>query len=174
MAKTGDFAFRPEDYTPERLKRRTQREINAEYRRLQKRAASRLKTFERRGLANTSVYRYNKEVLSGISSLDAADVAYALADAYKFLTSKRGTAAGYIRAQQKTVDTLNAGGLTGITMDNIEDFGRFMEYARARGIQRGSYDSERLAAEFAEAVEDNDVDIEEMFDDWLESDDYYD
>lgn len=174
MAGNGGFAFRQEQYNPERLKRMDERKVRSEYRKLQKRAASRLKTFEKAGLSETSVYRYNKEMLQSISKLDKGDLAYALADAYRFLTSARGTAAGYIRVQQKAVDTLNAGGLTGINMDNIDAFGRYMEYARAQGIARGTFDSERAAEAFAELYEENETTPEEAFLEWMESDDYYD
>lgn len=174
MAGVSGFTFRPEQYNPERLKNMDAKKVRAEYRKLQKRAASRLKTFEKAGLAETSVYRYNKEMLQSISKLGQGDIAYALADAYRFLTSARGTAAGYIRVQQKTVATLNAGGLTGINMSNVDAFGRYMEYARNQGIARGSYDSERAAEAFAELYDEDETSPEEAFLEWMESDDYYD
>ena len=166
MAGNGGFAFRPEQYNPEHLKRLDSRKVRAEYRKLQKRATGRLKTFEKHGLTRSKVYKYNKEMLTAISRMGEADVPYALADAYRFLTAKRGTVAGYLAVNQKIVDTLNEGGLTEINMENLEEFGDFMEYIREEGIKKGSFDSERLADLWATEAADKEIDIEEAFKKW--------
>ena len=87
-----------------------------------------------------------------------AQVRLALADLHKWMVRKTSTVSGLNNALRRSVKTLRERYGINVTMDNIEVFGDFMEWARVQSLGR-LYDSERVA----ELMEDGD-DLESLKD----------
>ena len=73
-----------------------------------------------------------------------AQVRLALADLHKWMGRKTSSVSGLNNALQRSVKTLRDRYGINVTMDNVDIFGEFMEWARAQSLGR-LYDSERIA-----------------------------
>lgn len=146
--KSTGYKFRPEQYTVEALMRMDEKTVRAEYKALQKRAHSRLRSFEAAGLTSSQTYQYNRSRLLSLSNMDRADIPAALADAYNFLTAQRGTVRGFREANRKIAQTLREAGFENFSddADELESFGNFMDLYRRLGGLRNTEGSERAAA----------------------------
>lgn len=82
----------------------------------------------------------------------AAQVRLALADLHKWMGRKTSSVSGLNNALRRSVKTLRERYGIEVTIDNIDVFGEFMEWARIQSLGR-LYDSERIA-ELMEEVED--------------------
>ena len=141
-----------ENYTPAALSRFADSDIEIEYTRLRKAALGRLKTIGKSEFKESDVYiqnkdRYNltaKQILrkGGVSLLK-----YRLASIYRFLSNKRSSVTGLREAANKVLATLHEHGYDFVTIDNIDDFGRFMDSVRV-SAESMRYDSERVAELF--------------------------
>lgn len=73
-----------------------------------------------------------------------AKVRLALADLHKWMERKTSSVSGLNNALRNSVKTLRERYGINVTMDNIDVFGEFMEWARIQSLGR-LYDSERIA-----------------------------
>lgn len=141
-----------ENYTPAALSRFADSDIEIEYTRLRKAALGRLKTIGKSEFKESDVYmqnkdRYNltaKQILrkGGVSLLK-----YRLSALQRFLSNKRSSVTGLREAANKVLATLHEHGYDFVTIDNIDDFGRFMDSVRV-SAESMRYDSERVAELF--------------------------
>lgn len=171
MAGYKKFRFSRSSYTPDAVwaGKHSMSEYRKEYQRLQRVAAKRLKAFEKAGRTESAIYKYAKEYIKPISALSDRDLSYALSDVYNFLTDLRGTVSGLKQIEKKAVDTLHAKwGFTSITTENIEDFSKYMDRMREKGLDK-ALGSARLAEIYAETAARKlpIKEIEEEFDYWV-------
>ncbi len=113
--------------------------IREEYRRLREMAEDRLRKFKKAGLADTEIYKYNKQRFDPARSLTDAQIAERMGDLARFITAKRGTVGGFRAAERKAVETLQAEDLEFVNIKNFRDFAEFMESARAAEISNAFY-----------------------------------
>ena len=154
-SKYSTFEFRYDEnaYRPGAIKNKviTEKEAREEYRRMRKVLQSRAKSFERAGLTDNETYRdiANLPRLSEIKN--RRELGKAMSDARRFLERKKSTVRGYKEVRRKIANTLREIGYDFITENNVESFGRFMEWFRETH-EDTLYDSMRVATVFNSAV----------------------
>ena len=154
-SKYGFFEFRYDitAYQPQSIKNNviTEKEARAEYRRLKKVIQSRAKSFERAGLTDTEVFReaVNMPKLSEIRN--RRELGKAMADARRFIEGKRSTVRGFKEVRRESVNKLRELGYDFITDQNIDAFGRFMDWFR-KTHEGELYDSQQVVAVFNASV----------------------
>lgn len=148
-----------ENYTPAALSRFTDFEVETEYTRLRKAALGRLKTIGKSEFKDSDVYMQNKDrynltakqiIRAGGKSL----LKYRLSSIYGFLSKRTSSVTGLREQTQGALKTLHEHGYLFVNVDNIEEFGRFMEATRVVS-EAMRYDSERVADLYDVAKKDN-------------------
>lgn len=163
-----------ENYTPAALSKFTESEIEKEYTRLRRAAIGRLKTIGKSEFSKSDIYKENKNrydmtakqiVREGGRSL----LKYRLSAIQRFLSKKTSSVTGLREISNKNLATLHKHGYDFITVDNIDDFGRFMDAVRVTA-EAMRYDSERVT-ELFEWGEKNAVPVNDLikkFNDYME------
>lgn len=152
---------KPQYFGPNALEKdMTVGEMRKEYARLRATAIKRLSVFERHGYDDTETVRRMK-LLPPVSEIKDRRIAYELYDAKKLLSRKDATYSGAIKIQEATVSTLHKHGYDFVNAENLQDFGRYMERARAKSIGR-YFDSVRAAEIFGETTAEIEDTGEEM------------
>lgn len=141
-----------ENYTPAALSRFADSDIEMEYTRLRKAALGRLKTIGKSAFKESDVYIQNKDRYNLTAKQILRDggmplLKYRLSALQRFLSNKRSSVTGLREAANKVLATLHEHGYDFVTIDNIDDFGRFMDSVRV-SAESMRYDSERVAELF--------------------------
>lgn len=131
----------------------TDAEARAAYSRMRSVANKRLAALGRSKYANTQAFIRNAGKYTRLSTIEKStdpskpsrELAYKLADLYKFLNTKSGSVTGQRAIEKSAIDTLNERGFGFINLGNIKNFGEYMEEARQRGLVK-IYGSERVAS----------------------------
>lgn len=148
-----------ENYTPAALSRFSDFDIETEYTRLRKAALGRLKTIGKSEFKDSDVYiqnkdRYNLTAKQIIQAGGKSLLKYRLSSIYGFLSKRTSSVTGLREQAQTTLKTLHEHGYLFVNVDNIEEFGRFMEATRV-AAEAMRYDSERVADLYDLAKKDN-------------------
>ena len=131
----------------------TPKELQREYAHLRSIAMKRIKRLEGTEFKDMQIVKKYKKRLEPASKIPPKKLKFALQDAQRFLALQTSTVRGAREARNRALSTLRAHGYEGINKENIEDFGRFMQVARASSIGRW-FDSERAAMTFEEGSEE--------------------
>lgn len=172
MAVYKGFAFAPQDYNPESVRSgvHTTAEYRAEYQRLYRVAQKRLRNFEKAGREESETYKYNIDRIKPLSKLTERELASALLDVKKFLTSARGSVSGQKQYEREQIELLHERGLTFVNASNFKQFTEFMEEARQRKLDN-LQGSDRVALLFGAMVEAgrNPAELYDDFEGWAEN-----
>lgn len=152
------------------LKTATFAEAKKEYSRLRKIALKRLKRFEGTKYEKSAVYKYNINAFPFTKDIKSeSEIGSRLAHLKNFLESRQTSLRGLKAIERDTLRTLREHGYKGITSNNLEAFGRFMESARMKAGGK-LYSSDAVAELFTDAIKQK-VDPEKIlksFDTFLE------
>lgn len=141
-----------ENYTPAALSRFSEEDIEKEYARLRRAAIGRLKTIGKSEFSGGDLYneyknRFNMTAKQILRDGGMPLLKYRLSAVQRFLSNKRSSVTGLRELANKALATLHEHGYDFVTIDNIDDFGRFMDSVRV-SAESMRYDSERVAELF--------------------------
>ena len=147
------------------------REARAEYSRLRKIAAKRLKRLGEKA-PDSSIYQRYKDAF-GFLDKDAKEstVRKALSEVAYFTELKTSSLSGLKQAKKKFVSSMQERGYDKINLNNVDKFGRFMQEAKDYYKSKKAFDSEKLYDDFFEFLEDEEADIDDVidnFEDYIE------
>lgn len=106
-------------------------QLRKEYQRMQSTARKRLRAFEKAGRTTTQEYRYANEYLKPLSKIRPEDLTKAYVDAQRFLSSKLGSIGRLKKYERDVSRKMQQAGYKFITPENVEEFGRFMDWWRS-------------------------------------------
>lgn len=173
MARRAKLAFPEGDYNPQALASLPEREVRAEYRRLQKIAKKRLEVFSRSEYVKSPQYLMNKDRYKNISDIQSAgELRVRLSDLANFIVAKGGTVTGMRATDRARIESLYESGYGWVNKGNIKEFGDFMQWLKARYPHKPSEVSSVLEDMYDEYKElrRQDLDPEEVqarFDRWM-------
>lgn len=156
--------FPREYYYPEALKAGslTEQQMRQEYSRLRAIANKRLQRFEGTKYENSQTYLRNAGKYVPLAAIGSQrELLMKLAEVSRFVTAKEGSVSGINAANRLRVATLRERGLDFVNMENIQEFGEYMEWARGAGYER-IYGSEKTASVYKQAVKRLGLDVEEI------------
>ena len=154
--------FPREYYYPEALKAGslTDQQMRQEYSRLRAIANKRLQRFEGTKYENSQTYLRSAGKYVPLAAIGSQrELLMKLAEVSRFVTAKEGSVSGIKAANRKRVATFRERGLDFVNMENIQDFGEFMEWARDSGHER-VYGSEKTSDVYGQAVKRMGIDVE--------------
>ena len=154
--------FPREYYYPEALKAGslTEQQMRQEYSRLRAIANKRLQRFEGTKYENSQTYLRNAGKYVPLAAIGSQrELQMKLVEVSRFVTAKEGSVSGINAANRKRVATFRERGLDFVNMENIQDFGEFMEWARDSGYER-VYGSEKTSDVYGQAVKRMGIDVE--------------
>lgn len=160
--------FPREYYYPEALKAGslTDQQMRQEYSRLRAIANKRLQRFEGTRYENSQTYLRNAGKYVPLSAISTRrELQMKLVEVSRFVTAKEGSVSGINAANRKRVATFRERGLDFVNMENIQDFGEFMEWSRGAGYER-IYGSEKTSSVYSQAVKRMGIDVEEVREDF--------
>lgn len=140
------------DYNPRSLSTYSERELRAEYQRLQSISRKRLERLERAGYTETDLYTRFGQGWQKVSEIPRGHpelLAKSLHELAWFSQNERSTVRGEKAARNREIDTLHQHGYDFVNRDNYDRFRRFMQTMRERGMVK-AYGSDRVAEIFAE------------------------
>lgn len=117
-------------------------EKRKEYARLRKIANARLKNFEGTPYTSTQTYIKNAGKFIPQSQISDRDIKYMLYDVAKFVDAKTSSVSGMRDIERRTIETAHERGMTWLNKGNLRDFGRYMDFLRAKYGAK-NFDSER-------------------------------
>lgn len=156
--------FPREYYYPEALKAGslTDQQMRQEYSRLRAIANKRLQRFEGTKYENSQTYLRNGGKYVPLSAIGSRrELLMKLAEVSRFVTAKEGSVSGINAANRKRVATFRERGLDFVNMENIQEFGEFMEWSRGAGYER-IYGSEKTSSVYSQAVKRMGIDVEHV------------
>lgn len=163
--KTGRaLKFPREYYYPEALKAGslTEQQMRQEYSRLRAIANKRLQRFEGTKYENSQTYLRNAGKYVPLSAIGSQrELLMKLAEVSRFVTAKEGSVSGIKAANRQRVATFRERGLDFVNMENIQEFGEFMEWSRGAGYER-IYGSEKTSSVYSQAVKRMGIDVEQV------------
>ncbi len=125
----------------------TRKELLAEYNRMRAEATARLAEMKNSEFNTSSQYLINKGRFRGGSKMNKTELAHAMRDAARFLAAATSTVAGMREYQRKSVDTWrNVYGYSFVNKNNVEDWGRFLEWVRENNMD--PYNLDEVAKQF--------------------------
>ena len=146
--------FPPGAYTRAGLKNVSDKDLQHEYARIRAEAQSRLRALGKSPRYSTSeAYRANvgqyptlKEIGSDRKTLENLVI-----QGVRFVSAKGSSPSGLLDIDEKRVKSLQAAGYTFVNMDNLQEFGNFMEWYRGNA-DAATYASDMAATAFSEAT----------------------
>lgn len=143
-------------------------EIRKEYTRLRDILSKRIKTIQKSEFRGQGIAGQFPTGLPKLSEIRPEDLPYMLQHAATAIRSNIGSLTGLRRRRSETLASLRESGYRNITEDNIEDFAKFMEESRDRGLEM-VYGSDNVASLYdaTVAVGLDPEDIMNDFDWWL-------
>ena len=179
MGKKFEFSYPYAAYMDVSLMREThsRKELIAEFRAMQKEANRRLKELERtKWTQESQAYQRNKGKYDvrvfDLYHMTKNELSKRMREAAQFLGASSSTLKGQRRARARLVDTFREEwGLSFITRNNVADFSRFLEAARAH-YGAGYYSMTEMEALFRTARKDEKFDIDKIkdnFDDFVKT-----
>lgn len=171
MAKKFSFSYPYASYMDVSLMRetKTRKELIAEYRSMQTEARRRLKQLEKiKWTRESAAYERNaglyQERAFDLYHMTKQDIAKRMRDAAQFLGAGSSTLAGQRRARNRLIETFREEwGLDFINRNNVADFARFLEAARAH-YGAAHYSMTEMEALFRTARKDDKFDIDKIKD----------
>lgn len=155
-------------YTPVQIRSTAKKDaasVRKEYTRLRDIAQKRLKRMEKAGFASYNVYRINIKHYPKLADIGSPEeLAQRLSDLSRFIMAKESTVSAIKDVNRKKLRTLHEHGYDFVTVDNLQDFGEFMEEYRAQMLDM-EYDSGD-AAELYYLTEKHDLFIDDIRDDF--------
>lgn len=125
----------------------TRKELLAEYNRMRAEALSRMKELKNSEYVNSAQYLTNKGRFRGGSHMNKTELAHAMRDAARFLSSSTSTVQGMREFERRTVQTWReVYGYTFINKNNVGDWGYFLEWVKENNPD--PYDLNEVAAQF--------------------------
>ena len=139
-------------YQPAALMNMDEKDLRKEYTRLRDIAQKRLKNIVKDpDFADSDVAKYNVGRYKKLSDIESkSELTKLLSDLVRFTTARRGSITGLRKARDLSIETLHDKGYTFVNKKNFNEFGRFMEFARAH-LTAGAYDSNRAMDLFTSA-----------------------
>lgn len=130
------FGYSPSTYTRTGLKTLTDAELRSEYAHARREIKERLRSFARSKnveLRESLIYLENKDKYKTLKDIsgDRGLMEDLLLDAYRLIINPRSTVSGYKSLNIKISKGLQAAGYD-IDVTNLDSFGKFMDFARAR------------------------------------------
>lgn len=113
----------------------TDKAIRQEYRRLRDIAQKRLARLAK-AEPNSQAYKRNVGRFGAARGQRTEQLRQLLPDLAKFIAAKTGTVQGIRQQRARAVETLQRHGYTGITKENLQAFGEFMEQYRAKALDK--------------------------------------
>lgn len=143
-------------------------EIRKEYTRLRDILSKRIKTIQKSEFRGQGIAGQFPTGLPKLSEIRPEDLPYMLQHAATAIRSNIGSLTGLRRRRSETLASLRESGYRNITEDNIEDFAKFMEESRDRGLEM-VYGSDNVASLYdaTVAIGLDPEDIMDDFDWWL-------
>lgn len=161
--------YDPEIYTPKGLRKNLSfKEAREEYSRLRSIALKRIKRFEGTEYEDSDILKeFPKEQFLTVKEIgdDRRLLNYLLLDTVRFLNKKRSTVSGQRQMDRKVLKTLESHGYDFVNSSNLQEFGRFMQIARARSTAR-YFDSIRAAETFGESRTKDIEELAQEFKEW--------
>lgn len=164
-----------EYYTPSALlntiREGNEQEVRSEYSKLRAIAMKRLSRLEAAGMDDTQSYLRNINHYPKLKDIKTKqELAGRLSDLSRFIKAKQSTVSGQKEIRKKTVETLNSHGYDFVNMDNVADFGLFMEEYRKQKLEDQGYDSGDAADTYSVVVKHkiDPKELEQDFEFWLE------
>ena len=109
----------------------TRKELLAEYNRMRAEALSRMKELKNSEYVNSTQYLINKGRFRGGSYMNKTELAHAMRDAARFLSSATSTVQGMREYERRTVQTWrDVYGFTFINKNNVSEWGYFLEWVK--------------------------------------------
>lgn len=125
----------------------TRKELLAEYNRMRTEALSRMKELKNSEYVNSVQYLTNKGRFRGGSKMNKTELAHAMRDAARFLSSATSTVQGMREFEHRTVQTWReVYGFTFINKNNVGEWGYFLEWVKENNPD--PYDLNEVAAQF--------------------------
>lgn len=158
MKRTHNFKGDDPDYTVSTLQNRInkdpsiEREVRAEYTRLRDIAQKRVKRMGKSEFSKSETYQQFGQGFKKLKDLDKSQLATALHELQKFVSSKKSTLKGQREAQRKTIETLKESGID-VNKKNYWAFWSVMHEMRSRKVLYGS----DKALELADALLERDM-----------------
>lgn len=158
MKRTHNFKGDDPDYTVSTLQNRInkdpsiEREVRAEYTRLRDIAQKRVKRMGKSEFSKSETFQQYGQGFKKLKDLDKSQLATALHDIQKFVSSKKSTLKGQREAQRKTIETLKESGID-VNKKNYWAFWSVMHEMRSRKVLYGS----DKAVELADALLERDM-----------------
>lgn len=145
-----------------------QNEIKKEYTRLRDILNKRIQRINKSDFAGQGIAGQFPQGLPKLADIAPEDLPYLLQQAATALNSRSGSLKGLQLRQSETVKSLRERGYTNIDESNIQQFARFMEESRDRGLEM-VYGSDNVASLYdaTVAVGLEPEDIMDDFDWWL-------
>lgn len=139
-------------YQPAALMNMDEKQLRKEYTRLRDIAQKRLKNIVKDpDFADSDVAKYNVGRYKPLREIESkSELTKLLSDLVRFTTARRGSLTGLRKARDLSIATLHESGYNFINKSNFNEFGRFMEFARAN-LTAGAYDSDRVSDLFRNA-----------------------
>lgn len=134
----------------------SEKQLRSEYTKLRDRARKQLDRFVKKGYEVPKEYRFfskdrGEDSFWKLSELrDTREIAFAMADLQRFISSKETNVRGRIEIDKKIVETLRSHGYDGIDMSNVKEFGKFMKKMEDRYHSKKYYPSADLAQFFSD------------------------
>ena len=127
------FSFPISAYQPDALQAGySEKQLRKEYSRLRDVAEKRLKRLEKSEFAHTKTVKYNAGRFIQTKAIsNKQELSHLLTDITRFLTSELSSVSGQKAYRRKSVETLQEGGLTGITEKNFRAMTDVLEWASA-------------------------------------------
>lgn len=158
MKKSIDFMGDDPDYTVSTLQNRInkdpsiERAVRSEYTRLRDIAQKRVKRMGKSEFSKSETFQQYGQGFKKLKDLDKSQLATALHELQKFVSSKKSTLKGQREAQRKTIETLRESGLD-VNKKNYWAFWSIMHEMRSRKVLYGS----DKALELADALLERDM-----------------
>ena len=141
-----------------------QNEIKKEYTRLRDILNKRIQRINKSDFAGQGIAGRFPQGLPKLAEIAPEDLPYLLQQAATALNSRGGSLKGLQMRQSEMVKSLRERGYTNINNSNIEDFARFMEESRDRGLEM-VYGSDNVASLYDATVAVG-LDPEDIMDDF--------
>ena len=175
-AGTARLTWEPSQYNPQALQSFSESQLRSEYTRLRDIARKRIQRLSADpDYWDSKTARYNTmERYKRLSEMRSeSELRRALSDIAHFVNARTGTVRGLREADRERVKTLNENGYTFVTMDNLRDWGDFMQWLKAHYPHKPSETGDVLDMAYKEFKELRAEDItpeevEKRFDEWLE------
>lgn len=125
----------------------TRKELLAEYNRMRAEALSRMKELKNSEYVKSAQYLTNKGRFRGGSHMNKTELAHAMRDAARFLSSATSTVQGMRDYERRTVRTWrDVYGFTFINKNNVSEWGYFLEWVKESNPD--PYDLDEVAKQF--------------------------